>query len=101
MLGKPNDELEKGIIPRTFQHIVNIVESTNDKKFLIRCSYIEIYNEEIRDLLGKDTKQKMDLKESPDIGVFVKDLTMIVVKSVAEMEKWMNAGTGSRSVAST
>lgn len=50
---------------------------------MIRCSYIEIYNEEIRDLLSKDVKTKKDLKESPDkgsftliSGVFIKDLNM-------------------------
>ena len=43
----------KGIIPRSFNHVVNIIESTNDRKFLVRCSYIEIYNEEVHDLLGK------------------------------------------------
>lgn len=101
MLGLPNDEMEKGIIPRTFSHIINIVESANDKNFLVRCSYMEIYNEEIHDLLGKDVKARMELKESPDKGVFVKDLTKNVVKSTAEMEKWMNIGTDNRSVAAT
>lgn len=101
MLGKPNDEVEKGIIPRTFSHIINIVESANDKNFLVRCSYMEIYNEEIHDLLGRDVKARMDLKEYPDKGVFVKDLTMQVVKTVAEMEKWMNIGTENRSVGAT
>lgn len=101
MLGNPNDEVEKGIIPRTFSHIINIVESANDKKFLVRCSYIEIYNEEIHDLLGRDVKARMDLKEYPDKGVFVKDLTMNVVKSVTEMDKWMNIGTENRSVGAT
>jgi kinesin family protein 3/17 len=37
-----------------------------DAEFLIRCQYLEIYNEEIRDLLGDDPKKKLDLKESPD-----------------------------------
>ena len=53
MMGDPADEKIKGIIPRSFSHIVNIIESTKDKKFLVRCSYIEIYNEEVHDLLGK------------------------------------------------
>ena len=52
-------------------------------------------------MLGKDVKAKMDLKESPDKGVFVKDLTMVTVKTVAEMEKYMNIGTDNRSVAAT
>ena len=81
MLGLPQDENEKGIIPRSFAHIVNIVESANDKKFLIRCSYIEIYNEEIHDLLGKDLKQNMEIKESPEGGVYIKNVTMNIVKS--------------------
>ena len=50
----------------------------NDAKtHLIRCSFIEIYNEEIHDLLSKDVKAKMELKESPEKGVFVKDLLQI------------------------
>ena len=40
-------------------------------KFLIHASYLEIYNEEVRDLLGKDSKQKLDLKEHPEKGVYV------------------------------
>ncbi|EGR34671.1 kinesin family member 17, putative [Ichthyophthirius multifiliis] len=101
MVGIPTDEVEKGIIPRTFSHLINIVESANDRKFLIRCSYIEIYNEEIHDLLAKDCKAKLELKESPDKGVFIKDVTMNVVKSIAEMDKWMSIGTDNRSVGAT
>ena len=37
----------------------------------MRASYLEIYNEEIRDLLGKDPKLKLDLKEKDGV-VFVK-----------------------------
>jgi hypothetical protein len=47
---------------------MNLINAAKDKKFLIRCSYIEIYNEEIRDLLSSDVKCKRDLKESPDKG---------------------------------
>jgi hypothetical protein len=68
---------------------------------LIRCSYIEIYNEEIHDLLGKDVKEKVEMKESPDKGVFLKDLTMIIVKNVEEMERYMIAGTKNRAVGET
>ena len=52
----PLDSTKRGIIPRSFTHIFKIIqnESDKDKKFLVRCSYIEIYNDQIRDLLGKD-----------------------------------------------
>ncbi len=86
MLGDPTKEQLRGIIPRTFEQIVKIVDSSNDKNFLVRCSYLEIYNEEIHDLLGKDVKQRLDVKESSDRGVFIKDLGMFIVKSVQDME---------------
>lgn len=45
MMGpNPKDKVDAGIIPRSFKHIFNIQESETDKKFLIRCTYIEIYN---------------------------------------------------------
>jgi hypothetical protein len=101
MLGVPSDEELKGIIPRSFSHIINIVESANDKKFLIRCSYIEIYNEEIHDLLGKDIRAHLEIKESPEKGVYIKDITMNLVKSIQEMEKYMDIGTKNRSTGAT
>jgi hypothetical protein len=64
MMGN-NTEEGKGIIPRTFSQIMTITKSDSTKTHLIRCSFIEIYNEEIHDLLGKDIKAKMELKESP------------------------------------
>lgn len=44
----------QGIIPNSFDHIYGYIDDqgNNNKKFLVRCSYLEIYNEEIRDLLG-------------------------------------------------
>ncbi len=54
MMGDPASDTLKGVVPRTFQHIMNIIETTSEKKFLVSCSYIEIYNEDIHDLLGKD-----------------------------------------------
>ena len=52
MIGDPANEQLKGIIPRAFQHIVNIIGSDKKRKFLLRCSYLEIYNEEVHDLLA-------------------------------------------------
>ena len=57
-----------------------MINTTQDQRFLVRVSYIEIYNEEIRDLLSEDVKLKRDIKESPDKGLFIKDLKMMVCK---------------------
>ena len=55
-------------------------------KYLVHASYLEIYNEEIRDLLGPDPNKKLDLKEHKDKGVYVKDLAIVTVKSIREIE---------------
>lgn len=55
MMGVPNDPVMKGVIPRTFDHIVNVINNdTSGKTYLVMVSYIEIYMEEIRDLLSED-----------------------------------------------
>ena len=82
MLGLEAPEM-RGIIPNAFDHIYGYLDddANSQKKFLVRASYVEIYNEEVRDLLGKDIEKKLDLKEDKDKGVFVKDLTIISVKT--------------------
>lgn len=102
MVGRDSPEELRGVIPRTFSHIFkNVNTSQTNKKFLVRASYLEIYNEEIRDLLSKNPKAKLELKDHPDGGVFVKDLSNLVVKTVEELQKVMNMGQSNRSVAST
>ena len=62
---------------------------------------MEIYNEEIRDLLSKNAHNKLDLKETPDSGVFVKDLTSYVVKSTRECDKLRDFGAKNRHTGAT
>ncbi|XP_056399554.1 kinesin-like protein KIF17 isoform X2 [Hyla sarda] len=101
MQGVPDPPAQRGIIPRAFEHIFESIQCAENTKFLVRASYLEIYNEEIRDLLGDDTKQKMELKEHPDRGVYVKALSQHTVHSVAECEKIMDTGWRNRSVGYT
>ncbi|CAM4731596.1 hypothetical protein PO909_020210 [Leuciscus waleckii] len=92
---------QRGIIPRSFEHIFETIQCAENTKFLVRASYLEIYKEEIRDLLAKDTKQKMELKEHPERGVYVRDLSMHTVHSVGECERIMDQGWRNRSVGFT
>lgn len=71
MQGIEDPPAQRGIIPRAFEHIFEAISLSNDIKYLVLASYLEIYNEEIRDLLGYDCKKKLDLKESADRGVYV------------------------------
>ena len=53
---KGDPELE-GVIPRSFHHIFDrISNAPEDERYLVRASYLEIYQEEIRDLLSKVKK---------------------------------------------
>mmetsp|Transcript_68132 Transcript_68132/g.163501 ORF Transcript_68132/g.163501 Transcript_68132/m.163501 type:complete len:793 (-) Transcript_68132:202-2580(-) len=103
MLGAEDPPDLKGVIPRTFEHIFKNINITSGsgKRFLVRASYLEIYNEEIRDLLSKNPKAKLELKDHPDGGVYVKDLSNLIVKNVPDLEQVMLVGQRNRSVAST
>lgn len=58
MMGVPSDNELRGIIPNSFAHIFGCIndDETPDKRFLVRCSYLEIYNEEVYDLLTENKK---------------------------------------------
>lgn len=87
----------KGIIPNSFAHVfAHISKSEGEIQFLVHVSYLEIYNEEVRDLLGKDPSAKLEVKERPDIGVYVKDLSTFVVKGPEHMDKLMKKGAKNR-----
>ncbi|XP_048029188.1 kinesin-like protein KIF17 [Megalobrama amblycephala] len=101
MQGVLDPPSQRGIIPRAFEHIFETIQCAENTKFLVRASYLEIYKEEIRDLLAKDTKQKMELKEHPERGVYVRDLSMHTVHSVGECERIMDQGWRNRSVGYT
>ncbi|KAJ7998648.1 hypothetical protein DPEC_G00207060 [Dallia pectoralis] len=101
MQGVSEPAAQRGVIPRAFEHIFESIQCAENTKFLVRASYLEIYNEEIRDLLGNDAKQKMELKEHPERGVYVRDLSLHTVHSVAECERIMKQGWGNRSVGYT
>ncbi|XP_013146573.1 PREDICTED: kinesin-like protein KIF3A isoform X2 [Papilio polytes] len=92
----------RGIIPNSFAHIFShIAKAKDDEKFLVCVTYLEIYNEEVRDLLGNNPHQSLEVKERPDIGVFVKDLTGYVVHNADELEKIMSVGNKNRHIGAT
>ena len=55
----------------------------------------------LRDLVAKDPKKRLELKEHSDTGVFVKELSSFVCKSVTEIEHVMNVGNLNRSTGAT
>ena len=101
MMGIVTDPNLKGIIPNAFSHIFGYIKTEGEsKRFLVRCSFVEIYNEEVRDLLG-DSKKKLDIREDPKKGTFVRDLTYINIKDSNDIEKCLNKGNKNRHVGQT
>lgn len=101
MEGVRGDPEKRGVIPNSFDHIFTHISRSQNQQYLVRASYLEIYQEEIRDLLSKDQTKRLELKERPDTGVYVKDLSSFVTKSVKEIEHVMNVGNQNRSVGAT
>lgn len=93
-----SDDL-KGIIPNTFSHIFSQIARSNDKTFVVTVTYVEIYNEDIRDLLSKNNK--LEIREIPQLGVYIKDLMGCPVSSVESMIDLMNRGNTNRITRST
>ncbi len=92
----------KGIIPRAFKHIFGFIDGdTTGKQFLVWCSYLEIYNEAILDLLGDNHEEKHDIKEDPDRGIYVKNLTSLIIKNAVEVEHAMVKGSKNRKTGET
>uniref|UniRef100_A0A8C2YUR2 Kinesin-like protein n=1 Tax=Chinchilla lanigera TaxID=34839 RepID=A0A8C2YUR2_CHILA len=101
MEGVRGDPEKRGVIPNSFDHIFTHISRSQNQQYLVRASYLEIYQEEIRDLLSKDQTKRLELKERPDTGLYVKDLSSFVTKSVKEIEHVMNVGNQNRSVGAT
>ena len=67
----------------------------------VRASFLEIYNEDIRDLLSKNPNNRLELKENIETGVYVKDLTQFVVKGESEIRNVLMVGKKNRTVGAT
>ena len=102
MEGDPSPPEMKGLIPRCFEGVFKKVdEAEAGCKMVVRCSYLEVYNEEIRDLLSRDCMAKLELKDSQDSGVYVKDLVSVQVANMDIADRVMQKGKRNRKVGAT
>ncbi|KAI9759182.1 MAG: kinesin-like protein Klp8 [Chaenotheca gracillima] len=95
---------EAGVIPRICQDMFErITELQKDPNLgcTVEVSYLEIYNERVRDLLNPATKGNLKVREHPSTGPYVEDLAKLVVRSFPEIENLMDEGNKARTVAAT
>uniref|UniRef100_F6ZZ18 Kinesin family member 13A n=1 Tax=Ornithorhynchus anatinus TaxID=9258 RepID=F6ZZ18_ORNAN len=93
-----------GLIPRLccalFQRIS--LEENESQNFKVEVSYMEIYNEKVRDLLDpKGSRQSLKVREHKVLGPYVDGLSQLAVTSFEDIESLMSEGNKSRTVAAT
>ncbi|KAK4945215.1 hypothetical protein LTR28_008082, partial [Elasticomyces elasticus] len=95
---------EEGVIPKICRDMFERIDEIQADKNLnctVEVSYLEIYNERVRDLLNPSTKGNLKVREHPSTGPYVEDLAKLVVRSFAEIENLMDEGNKARTVAAT
>jgi ankyrin repeat protein len=101
MMGPPNDP---GLIPRICNEMFARITQNNDPnvKYRVECSYMEIYNERVRDLLSMtDRKVNLKVREHKVLGPYVEGLRSFATEDFNAIEALIGEGLKSRVTAST
>ncbi|KAG5871022.1 hypothetical protein JTB14_021091 [Gonioctena quinquepunctata] len=102
MIGNIMEADLKGIVPNIFSHIfAQISLANNDFSYAVTVTYLEIYNEEIRDLLSETPERKLILREKPGVGVFIRDLLGFTVNSLETVTEILAKGNKNRATSAT
>ncbi|AEO69948.1 uncharacterized protein THITE_2120711 [Thermothielavioides terrestris NRRL 8126] len=93
-----------GIIPRVLQALFNKLE-LDEKENSVRCSFIELYNEELRDLLAADENTKLkifdDTSRKGHATTVVQGMEERYIQNASEGLRWLREGSVKRQVAAT
>ena len=96
------DKTLKGVTPRVvntiFKHIEDAEEST---EFMVKVSILEIYMEQLRDLLDKNVNKKLNIKTDKVKGTFVDNLVECYVSSEEEFQNLIRIGSSNRKIERT
>ncbi|XP_009214836.3 kinesin-like protein KIF16B isoform X4 [Papio anubis] len=103
MMGNSGDS---GLIPRICEGLFSRINETtrwDEASFRTEVSYLEIYNERVRDLLRRKSSKTFNLRvrEHPKEGPYVEDLSKHLVQNYADVEELMDAGNINRTTAAT
>ncbi|XP_017157755.1 kinesin-like protein KIF13B isoform X4 [Poecilia reticulata] len=95
---------QPGLIPRLCSSLFSrtVQEAREGETFTVEVSYMEIYNEKVRDLLDpKGSRQALRVREHNVFGPYVDGLSRLAVASYKDIESLMSEGNKSRTVAAT
>ncbi|KAI9186654.1 hypothetical protein LWI28_019602 [Acer negundo] len=106
MVEDPAPRSNQGIVPRIFQKLFSEIqreqENSDGKQinYQCRCSFLEIYNEQIGDLLDP-TQRNLEIKDDSKNGLYVENLTEEYVTSYEDVTQILIKGLSSRKVGAT
>ena len=104
---------QRGLIPRTFEYLFECIRAEEEaaavdgsgREFLCKCSYVEIYNENIFDLLeisgNSGTTATCSLREDIKRGVYIEGAKEEIINSPSEAYEVYERGSLNRHVAET
>ncbi|KAI7875317.1 kinesin-domain-containing protein [Lichtheimia hyalospora FSU 10163] len=93
-------ESEPGIIPRSVDNVFQYIQQASTKEFVLRVSYLEIYNETIRDLLAP-RNDNLKIHEDKRRGIYVSPLTEEVVTTPTDVMGIIQKGEANRHISTT
>ena len=86
----------------SLQEIFSKLDQKTETKNVVKVSYVEIYNENIRDLLSpKENSKYLDLRDDPLKGVTIAGATEIIVENVDQVMNLLHMGNKRRTTEST
>ena len=97
MLG---NEENPGIMSLTLNELFNKIKSYPEREYTVKLWYLEIYNENIRDLLVNNS-ENLELREDPNKGLVVNGITEMIPKSSEHILNILKKGNRNRTTEST
>ena len=103
MMGAPSSSGQQGIIPRLCNQIFQRIEANDNPNltFRVEVSYMEIYNEKVKDLLKPAAGHKLKVRQHKVLGPYVEGLSKLAVTSFRAIEVLMAEGNKVRTTAAT
>lgn len=94
---------QQGVIGFTFEALFDqILEERKQKDFSVRMSFIEIYNEELKDLLNDDTdKPNVEIREDPNKGIYLSGVKELECNSTEDILNLLHTGNYNRTTEAT
>lgn len=102
MSGSPNNFNYRGIIPRSITRLFQEIGGKPEFEFVVRVSYLEIYNESLYDLLSNvatyEQKGEISLQEDTKGNLIIKGLKKHIVNNEEEAFNLLFEGEANRTI---